>query len=220
MSKLIPSVYLLVSLFAFSSFETAQAELTGSNTISIVASDNARVNIGTPTQDMDESSTLRVEMNGGVNEISYLRFDMSRLAPMKTVLSAQLNLYKVAGGLWDPGPSLHLYSLTNGVASETTWNAGMTWNTRPTEFGSSLGSIPSSTINAGTSISFNLTSSMMGLITNDTNGQITFKLELSYMSKYNQFTMGSVANNSGYPKPTLTITGIWPPPKGTVLFFR
>jgi hypothetical protein len=211
-------VYLLVSLFAFSSFETAQAELTGSNTISIVASDNAWVDIG--GGDMDESSTLRVEMNGGVSHLSYLRFDMSSLAPMKTVLSAQLNLYKVAGGFWDPGPSLRLYSLTNGVAGETTWNSGMTWATRPTEFGSSLGSIPGSTINAGTSISFDLTSSMMGLITNDTNGQITFKLEISYMSKYNWLTIGSVANNSGYPKPTLTITGIWPPPKGTVLFFR
>jgi hypothetical protein len=219
MGKLSPSVYLLVSLFVFSSFETTQAALTGSNTISIVASDNAWVAIG--GGDQDESSTLRVEMNGGgVTHLSYLRFDMSRLAPMKTVLSAQLNLYKVAGGLWSGGPSLRLYSLTNGVAGETTWNAGMTWDTRPTEFGSSLGSIPADTINAGTSISFDLTSSMMGLITNDTNGQITFKLEISYHSKFNSLTIGSVANGNGYPKPTLTITGIWPPPKGTVLLFR
>jgi hypothetical protein len=206
---------------ALSFFSIAQAGiLSGSNTVNIVASDNAWVSIFTPTQDMDESTTLRVEMNGGVNELSYLRFDISSLALMTNVLSAQLNLYKVAGGVWDPGPSLHVYSMSNGVPGETSWDSGMTWDSRPTAFGSSLGSIPSSNINAGGSLSINLTSNMMGLITNDTNGQITFKLELSFMSKYNWFTIGSVANGSGYPKPTLTVTGIWPPPRGTVITLR
>lgn len=94
----------------------------------------------------------------------------------------------------------------------------MTWDTRPTAFGSLLGSILGSSLTANTSYSFDLTSSMMGLITNDTNGQITFKFDISYQNKYNWVTIGSLA--SGYPKPTLTVTGIWPPPSGTVLIIR
>lgn len=83
---------LAVCTLSFLSIAQA-ATLSGSNTISIVASDNAWVKVG--FGDQDESSTLLVSMNSGVGDLSYLRFDISSLALMTNVLSAQLNFYKV-----------------------------------------------------------------------------------------------------------------------------
>jgi hypothetical protein len=208
-----------------------QNTFAATNTVEIIASDNAWVRLagGLGDTDMDEGQELKVRNKGfGNNGQSYLRFDVSDLDRLKTFDSASLKLHLITGTGW--GNAVTLFALNDGytnatLQSEMEWTSALTYNTAPA--GEPSGSNPDTSSqlashSADTSdvqISFNLNSSMAGLLASDTNNEITFILYCAIHTKEHEMTYASLGNTStnNYIKPTLTVTGDFLPPAGTLI---
>ena len=90
----------------------------------ITASDNAWVLSG--SGDQSETGTLSIRRD---SNIAYLRFDISTLNVRSNDL-VYLDLY-LAGPASSHAERLYVDALNDGVAGETTWNAGMAYAGRP-----------------------------------------------------------------------------------------
>jgi hypothetical protein len=222
-----PVTFMVIFCMVFSC-TVAQAALTGSNTVSIIASDNACIYFVSSTGQPDQNEatiglrSLDKSSAGGYYH-SFMRFRLGDLSSAKGVFSAQLRLYKVSES-GTPLP-VAVYAMTNGLAGETTWTSVMSWDQGTNVFYAARGDtsyLDKQTPGTnGTYMTFDLSAKMFNLITNDTNGEITFFLRSNYStgSGYTQFHSLESTTDTAL-KPTLTVSADFGPPKGTVLTFR
>ncbi len=186
---------------------------------SITASDNAFVRKNQATTDQDETEQLMIKSNGtnSYSRIGYLRFDTSGLTVNATdTVTLDINVEAIGTG---NSNTLNVWSLNNGVSGETTWNSGLTWNTRP----DGTGNVPTASLTALTSYGYTSTgnvrisvpaSTFQTLLANDTNNEVT--LVLSNNSSHNtaQTRFSALGNTGGYLEPTLRVDPLGP---GTTL---
>lgn len=186
----------------------------------IAASDNAFVrNNANAAIDQDESEILLIKSNGSNtnSRLTYLRFDVSSLSGYEAGADASLSLQLINGVLAD---TFYLYAIDDGLATETSWDSSLTWNTRPdgtanlavatgnTNTSSQLASFAYDGT-PGISMTFDLTGVLDGLLTADTNDQISFVIA----SVSENTTFASLTNTGGdgpggvapYAVPTLTV---------------
>ena len=206
-----------------------------SNTVSIVAIENAWVS---GDSDNDESEAARVKRNnpygsggnGAGANICYLRVELEEVSRIKQVTGAALDFYVVA--IQDGSTSFRVAALDDGYTNavryaETNWTATLNRTNAPgitpsaggvpnTETSSMLGQeLADGTV--GTVVSVSLDAAMMNdLVLNDSNGELTL-IVYGTPGASGYVTIASVSNSGGHPKPTLTISGDFKPPLGTVV---
>jgi hypothetical protein len=207
------TIVLTFCMLFFVITEQAEAGYTGSNDFVIVASDNAWVNMDFPDSDQSENDVIYAKYN---DRQAFVRFDISQLIGQTNIISATLSIYQTTCDDANGSHAIQLYALTDGTA-ETNWTSVMTWNNRPT---STTGVQATKTAAANTLHNFDLTSKLPGLLAGDTNGKLSFVFRAPYSPKLLSWAFSSLNNTGSYPKPTLTVVAIFPPPKGTIIRFR
>jgi Bacterial Ig-like domain len=189
--------------------------------LSIVASDNALVASDGLNTDYSES-TEGLSFRGNPRRTNYLRFNVSTLKRVQSIRYATLDLQV------NRTPTVYavgVFALKDGYTnatrrSETDWTSALTANLAPgyaawPNADSSAMLTSRAVTPNGTITSFNLTDKMLSVLTNDTNGEITFimvSLDGAGEDRLHSLT-------SGGAKPTLNVLFVPKPPDGTLILF-
>jgi len=173
----------------------------------ITASNNAFVAKGAPTTDQNEAESLLVKSDGGnsLSRFAYMRFDVSGRNAQDTVF-LDLNLVSVASD----AVRLDVWLLNDGTAGETTWNSGMTWDTRP-DGTTALPNANTTAVNSYGSntagiISIPIPAALWpSILSGDSNNEITLILSNDAGNSSGISTFSSIGNTGGYLKPRLRV---------------
>jgi hypothetical protein len=166
----------------------------------LIASTNAYTLRSAANSNQNDSQSLIVKNDGsdGNSRFAFFRFDLSSLDD-REVASGMLNLYFKQSNQGNETLSVHV--VPDG-SNETTWGAGLTWNTQPSVSGGAIGTYSLNTGGEADSVISIGLASLDSLLDEDSNGEITLRLTASGGGSLN---FASSSNTGGFSKPTLSV---------------